>query len=98
MRNMACCSKGTRPGDPLADIIFHLGMTFILSELDTCRNEPPSVRWESMRGPFWGSPGSPDTVSCHEVSYVDDWALIISHEQGVGHHRSTDGDDGPLRA
>ena len=45
VRNMACCSKGTRPGDPLADIIFNLVMMFILSELDKCRDEPPSVRW-----------------------------------------------------
>ena len=33
-----------------------------------------------MRGPFLGGPGSPDTVSCPEVSYVDDLALFISHE------------------
>ena len=31
-------------------------------------------------GPFLESPGSPDTVSCPEVSYVDDLALFISHE------------------
>ena len=68
VRNIACCSKGTRPGDPLADIILNLGMTFILSELDKCREEPPSVRWEPMRGPFLVRPGSPDTVSCPEVS------------------------------
>ena len=76
----ACCSKGTRPGDPLADIIFNLGMTFILSELDKCREEPPSVRWEPTRGPFWVSPGNPNMVSCPQVSYVDDLALFISHE------------------
>ena len=76
MRDVACCSKGTRPGDPLADIIFNLGMTFILSELDKCREEPPSVQWEPMRGPFLG----PDTVSCPEVSYVDELAMFISHE------------------
>ena len=70
VRNLACCLKGTRPGDPLADMIFNLGMTFVLSELDKCREEPPSVWWER----------SPDTVSCPEVSYVDDWALFISHE------------------
>ena len=80
VRNTACCSKGTRPGDPLADIIFNLGMTFILSELDKCREEPPSVRWEPMGGPFFGSLGSSDTVSCPEVSYVDDLALFISHD------------------
>ena len=80
VRNIACCSKGTRPGDPLADIIFNLGMTFILSELDTCREQPPSVRWEPMGGPFFGSPGSSATVSCPEVSYVDDFALFISHD------------------
>ena len=67
VRDIACCSKGTRPGDPLADIIFKLGMTFILSELDKCREEPSSVRWEPTRGPLWESPGSPDTVSCPEV-------------------------------
>ena len=80
VRNIAFCSKGTRPGDPLADIIFNLGMTFILSELDKCREEPPSVRWEPMGGPFWGSPGSSATVSCPEVSSVDDLALFISHD------------------
>ena len=76
VRKIACCSKGTRPGDPLADIIFNLGMTFILSELDKCREEP-----EPMRGPFFfGTLGSSDTVSCPEVSYVDDLALFISHD------------------
>ena len=29
---------------------------------------------------FFGSPGSSDTVSCPEVSYVDDLALFISHD------------------
>ena len=62
VRDIACCSKGTRPGDPLADIIFNLGMTFILSELDKCREDPPSVRWEPMRGPFLVSPGSKKRV------------------------------------
>ena len=33
-----------------------------------------------MRGPFLGGPGSPDTVSCPEVSYVDDLALFNSSE------------------
>ena len=57
VRNVACCSKGTRPGDPLADIIFNLGMTFILSELDKCREEPPFVRWEPVGGPFFWESG-----------------------------------------
>ena len=43
--------------NPLADIIFNLGMTFILSELDKCREEPPSVRWEPMGGPFFWESG-----------------------------------------
>ena len=52
-----------KQGDPLADIIFNLGMTFILSEFDKCREEPPSVRWEPMGGFFfWGVLGSSDTV------------------------------------
>ena len=33
-----------------------------------------------MRGPFLGSLGSSDTVSCPEASYVDDLALFKSHD------------------
>ena len=46
VRNTACCLKRTRPGDPLADIIFNLGMAFILSELDNAGKS---------RQPFSGS-------------------------------------------
>ena len=44
LRNTACCLKGSRPSDPLTDIIFNLGMVFILSELDKCGEEAPSVQ------------------------------------------------------
>ena len=57
VRNFACCSKGTRPGDPLADIIFNLGMTFILSELDKCREEPPSFDGSQCEVLFFGESG-----------------------------------------
>ena len=77
---MACCSKGTRPGDPLADIIINLGMSFTLSEVDKCRDELPSVRWEAMKGPFLGTSESLEVISCLELSHVDDLALCISHE------------------
>ena len=80
VRNKACCSKCTRPSDPLADKIFNLGMTFILSELDKCRRNRRlfvGSQWEFL---FWGSPGSPATVSCPDVRYVDDLALFISHD------------------
>ena len=81
VRDLACCSKGTRPGDPLADIFFNLGMTFILSEWTNAgRNRRlfDGSQFEVLF--FFVSPGSSDTVSCPEVSYVDDLALFISHD------------------
>ena len=70
------CAKGTRPGDVLADLVFNIAMSWVITQ---ARSKVPlhEVPVSSSALPF---PALDDSgaVSCSDVSFVDDFALLVA--------------------
>ena len=70
------CAKGTRPGDVLADLVFNVAMSWVITQ---ARSQLPlhDVSASSSALPF---PVLDDSVavSCSDVYFVDDFALLVA--------------------
>eukprot|EP00438_Fugacium_kawagutii_P003175 Skav208866 [mRNA] locus=scaffold6901:57030:59888:+ [translate_table: standard] len=72
-------SRGTRPGDPVGDVLFNITMAAILAEFRAELEAELQLPWLTSPGPCadyttWSSP--PDT-GVGDVSFVDDCAVLL---------------------
>ena len=71
--------RGTRPGDPLADILFNLTMHMLLKDVKDLMQETTAAKWiGTMQGGF--DVGQPRAIECPaylDVSYVDDVVVAM---------------------
>ena len=71
--------KGTRPGDPIGDLLFNLTMSRILAEMKELVLDDPTVEWfgNPTRCSNFLEPGALPDAGFADVSFVDDCAVAI---------------------
>eukprot|EP00435_Cladocopium_sp_Y103_P046244 s495_g13.t1 len=79
MAEMCHTTRGTRPGDPVADILFNLCMTVLLRDFHE--------QVQQTRGPVWAGAGTPvqdfssvtpmPAAAYADVTFVDDAAILM---------------------
>ena len=77
---------GTRPGDPIGDLLFNLTMSKILAEMKAIVLESGVAAWFGDPSPCadFLSPGDLPTNGFADVSFVDDCAVAI-HASDIDH-------------
>ena len=79
LSEVALTSRGTRPGDPVGDILFNLVMAIVLKDITSSIQENTTASW-------LGSPTPVDALHQHEavpgyafyeVAFVDDLAVLM---------------------
>ena len=74
-----CTTRGTRPGDPVADVLFNMCMTHLLSQFRTDANSLCDVPWlgaNELVADFSAAPPLP-REGYLDVTFVDDCALLV---------------------
>jgi len=77
---------GTRPGDPLADILFNFAMCYLLKQLRAelqAISPCVAVSVNLEQGPFMGSALPRSEFSPRDISYMDDLAAMLLHLDAV---------------
>eukprot|EP00435_Cladocopium_sp_Y103_P030701 s66_g7.t1 len=79
-------SKGTRPGDPVGDILFNMSMRLILKDVTEFVRQHTEAVWEGSPIPHhdFTHVGSPASHAWWELAFVDDCAISVraaSNEQ-----------------
>ena len=72
-------TRGTRPGDPIADILFNMCMTAILAEVHTNIQLNDPVCWLGAATPVTdlSQPGPMPAEAYADVTFVDDIAVLM---------------------
>eukprot|EP00435_Cladocopium_sp_Y103_P037245 s1928_g9.t2 len=72
-------SKGTRPGDPVGDILFNLSMRLILKDVTAFVSQHTEATWEGSPVPHhdFTQVGSPACHAWWEIAFVDDCAISV---------------------
>ena len=71
--------RGTRPGDPLADVLFNLTMHMLLLDVKEIMQETTEAKWIGFAGAGFDV-GNPQPIECPaylDVSYVDDVVVAM---------------------
>ena len=76
---VALTTKGTRPGDPVGDILFNMLMTVMMEEVTDHIRQNTTAVWQGDARPqeeLHSTRGVPDHAWC-EVAFVDDLAVLL---------------------
>ena len=79
IEEVALTTKGTRPGDPVGDILFNMLMTVMLDEVTDYIQSNTRASWQGEAGPqdeLHRYRDIPDHAWC-EVAFVDDLAVLL---------------------
>jgi len=72
-------TRGTRPGDPVADVLFNMCITSLLTSFRTCMAECCTTPWLGNEAPIQDF-GTADPLPAEgyiDVTFVDDCALLV---------------------
>eukprot|EP00435_Cladocopium_sp_Y103_P016036 s478_g4.t1 len=72
-------SKGTRPGDPVGDVLFNMSMRLILKDVTEFVRQHTAAAWEGSPVPHhdFTQVSSPSTYAWWEIAFVDDCAISV---------------------
>eukprot|EP00435_Cladocopium_sp_Y103_P007844 s1133_g2.t1 len=75
-------SKGTRPGDPVGDVLFNMSMRLILKDVTEFISQRTSASWEGTPAQHHDFTlfSEPPTLAWWEIAFVDDCAISIRAE------------------
>eukprot|EP00435_Cladocopium_sp_Y103_P074980 s16_g52.t2 len=75
-------SKGTRPGDPVGDVLFNMSMRLILKDVTEFISQRTSAIWEGTPAQHqnFTEVGEPHAFAWGEIAFVDDCAISIRAE------------------
>lgn len=79
VEEVAMTTRGTRPGDPVGDILFNMLMTVMMEEVTEHIKGSTTAQWQGEAHPvqdFHSHGDIPDHAWC-EVAFVDDLAILL---------------------
>ena len=79
LSEVALTSRGTRPGDPVGDILFNLVMAIVLKDITFSLQEASSAMWLGSPTPVDAlhHHAEPPVFAFYEVAFVDDLAVLM---------------------
>lgn len=80
LSEIALTSRGTRPGDPVGDILFNLVMTIILKDITAAIQATSTASWIGGQEPVAALHCHSDlpSLAFYEVAFVDDLAVLFA--------------------